>query len=202
METDELQNIWKNIDSEINLKSKDELNLLLITKIRKTINKFLYVISFSIFVCAGLIVFLIITALNRGNDILYQANNLTLASITIIAFVSSLSKLYKMQNNRYNQPLKSWLEERINSLSKELTGRYSKSYLFLIPILYILIVLSIHVYFENKSFIEVLKTEESIIGLIVGAPIGLFFSYFGAIKIRKYYLKNLEYLKELHGLLS
>jgi len=121
--------------------------------------------------------------------------------VAIIALISSLHEWYKMQNNRYNQPLKSWLEERINSLSKELTGRFSKLYLFLIPILYVLITLSIHVYFENKSFIEVLKTEESVVGLIVGAPIGLFVSYFAAKKIRKYYLKNLEYLKELHGLL-
>jgi len=201
METNELQNIWKNIDAEINLKSKDDLNLLFIAKTKRTINKFLYVISVSIFVCVGLIVFLIITALNRKTDVFYQINNLTLCLVAIIALISSLHEWYKMQNNRYNQPLKSWLEERINSLSKELTGRFSKLYLFLIPILYVLITLSIHVYFENKSFIEVLKTEESVVGLIVGAPIGLFVSYFAAKKIRKYHLKNLEYLKELHGLL-
>ncbi|HEY4784924.1 MAG TPA: hypothetical protein VIH57_02695 [Bacteroidales bacterium] len=201
MENNELQNIWKNIDSEINLKSKDELNLLLIAKTKKTINKFLYVISISIFVCIGLIVFLIITALDRKTDIYYQINNLTLCLVAVIALVSSLQGWYKMQNNRYNQPLKSWLEERINSLSKELTGRFSKLYLFLIPILYVLTTLSIRVYFENKPFIEVLKTEESVIGLIVSAPIGLFVSYFSAKKIRKYYLKNLEYLKKLHDLL-
>jgi hypothetical protein len=199
MENNELQNIWKDIDSEINLKSKDELNLLLTAKTKKTINKFLYVIGISIFVCVGLIIFLIITASNRKNDILYQINNLTLCLVTIIALISSLHEWYKMQNTRYNQPLKSWLEERINSITKKLTGRFSKLYLFLIPILYVLITLSIHVYFENKSFIEVLKTEESVIGLIIGAPIGLFVSYLGATKIRKYYLKNLEYLKELLG---
>jgi len=42
METNELQNIWKNIDAEINLKSKDDLNLLFIAKTKRTINKFLY----------------------------------------------------------------------------------------------------------------------------------------------------------------
>jgi hypothetical protein len=201
MENNEIENTWKNIDSEINLKSKDDLNLLLISRTRKTINKFLYVIGFSIFVCAGLIVFLIITSLNRKDDILYLVNNITLCLITIIALISSLSEWYKMQNNRYNQPLKSWLEERINLLSKELTGRYSKLNLFFIPVIYILTLLSIHVYFQNKSFIEVFKSEESIIGLIVGFPIGLFVSYFVANKIRKYYLRNLQYLKELHALL-
>jgi hypothetical protein len=104
-----------------------------------------------------------------------------------------------VQNNKYNQPLKDWLESRINLLSNWLTGRFSRLYLFLIPLLYVLTVLSIHVYFENKSFIEVLNTEESIIGLIVGAPIGLFVSYFGAKKNRNYQLKNLEFLKDLHS---
>jgi hypothetical protein len=94
-------------------------------------------------------------------------------------------------NNKFNQPLKEWLEVRIILLSKWLTGKLSKLYIFLIPVLYALTVLSIHVYFENKTFIEVLKTEESIIGLIVGASIGLFISYYAARKIRKYQLHNL-----------
>lgn len=55
------------------------------------------------------------------------------------------------------------------------------------------------IYFENKSFTEVLKTEESVIGLIVGTPIGLFASYYAARKIWKYQLQNLEFLKDLYG---
>lgn len=62
--------------------------------------------------------------------------------------------------------------------------------------------LSIHVYFENKLFIEVIKTEESIIGLIVGVSIGLFVSYYVAGKIRKHHLINLEFLKNLYDRLS
>ena len=201
MENKEIQNIWKNIDSEINLKSKDELDLLLIRKTKKTMNKFLYVIGFAIFVCTGLIVFLVITALNRRTDVYYLINNITLGLLTIIALGSSLYAWYNLQNNRYNQSLKSWLEDRIKSLTKSLTGRYSKLYLINIPIIYVLVIFSIHVYFENKPFIEVLHTEESVIGLLVGAPIGLFVSYFAARKIRKYHKKNLERLKELHKLL-
>jgi hypothetical protein len=63
----------------------------------------------------------------------------------------------------------------------------------------VLIVLSIHVYFEHKLFLEVLKTEESLIALIVGAPIGIFVSYYAARKIRKYELSNLEFLEDLYG---
>ena len=199
MENNELQKIWKTIDTEINQKTIDELNLLLTLKAKLTINKFLVIMSISILICIGLLIFLAITSLNRQNDLIYLINNVTLGIVTIISLISGLLSWYKIQNNKYNQPLKNWLESRINLLSKWLTGRFSKLYLFLIPLLYVLTVLSIHVYFENKSFIDVLNTEESIIGLIVGAPIGLFVSYFAARKIRKYQLKNLEFLKDLHG---
>jgi hypothetical protein len=202
MENNELQKIWKTIDSEIILKSKDELNLLLTSKARQTINKFLVIVCISTLVCVGLLIYLTITSLNRQHDLIYLINNAILGIVTIIALISGLLSWYKMQNNKYNQPLKNWLEERIKLLSEWLTGRFSRLYLFLIPLLYILTVLSIHVYFENKSFIEVINTEESIISLLVGTPIGLFVSYFGAIKIRKYQLRNLEFLKDLHNRLE
>lgn len=202
MENSELQKIWKNVDSEINQKSKDELNLLLMSKSKQTLNKFLFIIGVSVLVSIGLLIYLAITTLNRSNDLIYLINNITLGNITIISLVSGLWSWYKLQNNKYNQPLKDWLELRIKILTKWLTGKLSRLYLFIIPILYILIVLSIHVYFENKPFIEVLKTEESIIGLIVGAPICLFVSYYAARKIRKFQLQNLEFLKDLRSQLS
>jgi hypothetical protein len=197
MENDELQKIWKNVATEINQKSKDELNLLLTSKARQTINRFLSITIISIIVCAGVLVFVTITSLNRKDDLIYLINNITLGVVTVVSLLSGLFSWYKIQNDRYNLPLKNWLEVRINMLSKGLTGRFSRLYLFLIPFLYVLIVLSIHVYFEHKSFIEVLKTEESIIALAVGAPIGLFVSYFAARKIRRYELHNLGFLKDL-----
>jgi len=62
--------------------------------------------------------------------------------------------------------------------------------------------LSIHVYYEHKTFVEVIKNEESIYGLLIGFILGLFVSYYGANKIRKFQLKNLEFLKKLHGALD
>jgi hypothetical protein len=58
--------------------------------------------------------------------------------------------------------------------------------------------MSIHVYFEKKSFLEVIKAEESIIGLLVATPIGLFVSFFTIWKIRKYQLNKLLFLKDLY----
>lgn len=201
MENNDLQHTWKSMENQLNLKSKEELNDLLSIKIRKTINKFLYVLGFSIIVCSGLILFLTITALNRKEDLLYQLNNLVLGVITIIGLVSSLYSWYRMQNNRYNQTLKKWLEEQISPISKELTGRFRNLYMVLIPLLYTMTVISIHVYYEEKPLLEVLRTEESIYALLVGAPIGLFVAFFGARKTRKFQLKSLEHLKELHNLL-
>jgi hypothetical protein len=201
MENNELKNIWKNIDSEFQVKSNEELNQLLSVKIRKTINKFLYVFGLSIFICSGVIIFLIIATLNRQNDMLYVINNLVLGTIILTALIASLYGWYSFQNNRYNQPLKFWLEERIIPLSRKLEGRRSLYSFVLIPVVYSLMVLSIHVYYENKSFLEVMHNEESVIALLVGAPIGLFISFLASRKIRKYELKSLESLKKLHSLL-
>ncbi|PKO98897.1 MAG: hypothetical protein CVU13_07125 [Bacteroidetes bacterium HGW-Bacteroidetes-8] len=202
MENNELQKIWKNIDSEIDLKTTGQLNQLLDNKIRKTINKFFFILSIDIIVSFGLIVFLIVTALNRQDDIFYLINNSILFLITFSALIISLFSLNKLNRNQCNLSLKDWLEQRINLLSRWLLGKYSKLYIVIIPILLVMINISIHVYYEYKPFVEVMKSEESIIGLIVGFLVGFFVSYFAINKIRKYQIKNLEFLKELHTQLT
>ncbi|HAQ19417.1 MAG TPA: hypothetical protein DCR40_09335 [Prolixibacteraceae bacterium] len=199
METNDVQNIWKNIDSEINLKTTDELHQLLTAKTRKTINKFLMIISIDVLVCVGLIAFLLTTMLNRQGDTIYQVNNSILCIFTLFALIVSVLSWNKLQNNKYNLSLKDWLEQRIKLLIKWLLGRYSKLYILLIPVLLVMINLSIHVYYERKSFTEVMQYEESIYGLTVGFIIGLFVSFIAVQKIRRYQLKNLEFLEEIHS---
>ena len=197
METSEFQNAWKNIDSEINLKSTDELNRILKIKIRKTVNKFLITFFIDIIVCTGLLVFLTITAINRQGDIIYLVNNSLLGLITLSALFTSLFSVKKLQNNKSDVPVKDWLEFRIRLLSGWLLGKYSKLYIVLVPMLIIMINLSIHVYFENKPLTEVMKNVESIFGMIGGFIGALVVSLYGLKKIRMYQLKNLEYLKSL-----
>jgi hypothetical protein len=199
METNDLQNIWKNVDSEISLKSTDELNEILSVKIRKTMNKFLVILSIDVIVCIGLIVFLVITGLNRQNDILYQVNNCVLGTITLTSLIVSLLSWKKIQNNKFNLSVKDWLEQRIKLISGWLLGKYSKLYIAIIPILLMLINLSIHVYYEYKPFVAVMNDGESIYGLITGFVIGLFVSLYAMKKIRKYQIHNLEYLKSLYS---
>lgn len=199
MENLELQKIWKTIDNEINPKSKDELNLLLKSKAKQTLNRFIVIISTSILTSVGLVVFLLVTAIRRQDDLLYLINNATLGFLAIVSLISGVLSWYKIQNNKFSLSLKDWLDERISLISKWLTGKFSKLYLFVIPTLYVLTVLSIHVYFENRSFIDVLNTEESVVGLIIAAPIGLFVSFFTGRKIRRYQLENLNFLRDLYG---
>jgi len=201
MDNIEIESIWKKVDSKISPKSTEELQELLALKIKKTVSKFYYTLCIDITVCIGLIIFLIITALNRPDDNIYQVNNSILCLITILSLSISLSSLIKLQNNKYNLSLSDWLGVRIKLLSSWLLGKYSKLYIVLIPILLIMINLSIHVYYEHKPFVEVLKNEESVYGLIVGFIIGLFVSYFAINKIRKYQINNLEFLKELNSAL-
>ncbi len=130
---------------------------------------------------------------------IYQINNAILCLYTLFALIVSIFSWYKLQNNIYNLSLKDWLEQRIKLLSKWLLGKYSKLYIVIIPVLLVMIILSIHVYYEHKPFIEVMKNEESIVGLIIGFAVGLFVSYLAINKIRRYQLRNLEFLKELYS---
>lgn len=198
MKNNEWQKLWKNTDREIQLKTTKELDLLLTSKTKQTINKYLLIILISILSSLGLILFLIITSLHRLNDPIYLTNNILLGILTLIALVSGMSSWYKLKNNKFNLPLKNWLELRITILSNWLSGKQSKLYMIIIPVLYLLTVLSIHVYFEHKPFLDVLKTGESVVGLIVSLPIGLSVAYFVIRKIRKIQLSNLEFLKDLY----
>jgi hypothetical protein len=202
MENNELQKIWKNADLEIHQKSRVELNLLLTSITRQTLNKFLLIVGFGILSALGLIIFLTVTSLNRQDDTIYLINNITLGIIALISLVSGLMSWYKLQNKDYNLPLRDWLTVMINHLTKLVKGKSNRLYVFILPVIYALTILSIHVYYENKPFMEVLRTEESITGLIVGAPIGLFAAYVAVRKIRRQQAKNLEFLKDLHARLS
>lgn len=77
MENLELQKIWKTIDNEINPKSMDELCLLLKSKAKQTLNKFIVILSTSILTSVGLIIFLLITALKRQDDLIYLTYYMT-----------------------------------------------------------------------------------------------------------------------------
>jgi len=196
MENNDIQNIWKTIGTEIQFKSKEELNQLLANKTRKVLNRYIYNFITSAVICLGFSVFLIVTMVNRWDDPLYRLNNLLLCALVIMALISSVWSIVTLENNKLNLPLKEWLRYKIDILSKWI---YNKTAFFLIPILFVMTSLSIHVYYENKQFVEVVKTNESVIGLLLGFIIGLTVCYVGLIKIRRGHRSNLEHLKSLYN---
>lgn len=197
MENNELQKLWENIDTAMGHVSKSELNRVLRDKVKKTVRKYLYIIGLSVTISAGVIIFLIITALNRPGDELYLLNNMVLGILTLTALVISVKAWIKLQNQNTGQSLKEWLNAQIKQLTEGLTGKHSKLYVITIPVFFILLLLSIHVYFENMLFSEVLRNEESITGMVIAIPIGLFVSYQVHKAIRAYQKKQLEYLYEI-----
>ena len=199
MENNELQRIWKSIDSTINVKSKEELNTMLEKKTRKTMNKFYYFIGIAIVISVGFITFLIITMINRWEDIYYRINNLAICTFTTIALISEIWSLYALRNNKANLPIKEWLEYRIKLLTKDLSRKLDY---YILPFIAVPCILSVSVYYNHNSFLDLFQDEESIYGLIFGLLGCLIVSYITVRKIRKYHLKNLDHLKELHKMLS
>jgi hypothetical protein len=203
MENNELQKIWKSVDSEINQKSKDELNLLLTSKAKQILKEFIVINIIVIPICVGMMVWLIITSINRLDDKVYLANNTLLGIFVLIALFWGIWYWSKFQSNKFSQPTKNWLEERINLLSIWLTRRFRNMEFYLFPLLFILTNLSIHVYYTDLYFTEVFKSdkfwEEDMWSMIIFTPIVLAGGYYGLIKIRKYYMKKLEFLKDLYS---
>ncbi len=203
MENNELQKIWKSADFEINKKSKDELNLLLTSKAKQTLKELIILDIIAIPICVGVVVWLIISSINRIDDKLYLANNILLGIFILIALIYCIWFWAKFQRNKFNLSIKSWLAERINLQSIWLTGRFRKLEFYLFPLIYILTNLSIHVYYTNLYFNDVFVSEkfleEDMWGMIIFTIILLAGGFYGLIKIREYHMKKLEFLKDLYG---
>lgn len=195
MENNDLQNIWKEIDSTIEPKSKNELRDILESKTRKTIGKFYISSVLTFIVTISFFTFLIISVINRWDDVYYRINNLTIGIISIIALVYELFAVRLFQKNQSAYSLKEWIEKSISYMSRELKQRISY---YILPFIAIPSILSINVYFSHDSFLDIFKDEESIYGLIFGYIIGIAVGYFFIFRYRKYQNKNLDYLKELY----
>ena len=134
MEDKDLKDIWKRIDSELDYKSQDEFNQLINSKVKKTINKYIFHFVFSAVTSLGFIAFLIFTMINRWDDLLYRLNNLILGCYTLLALISSIWSIYNLENNRTNLPLKEWLKYKIEILSKWI---FNKTVYYFLPFIFV-----------------------------------------------------------------
>ena len=104
MENNELQAIWKTLDTGGQQRSKEELQLLLRSKARHTMNRFVTETLISILISAGLFVYLIITSINRADDMYYLAINIILLVITLISLVSGYLSWKTLRGSPSDQP--------------------------------------------------------------------------------------------------
>lgn len=199
MENCELQKIWKGLESQLVRVPDQELTLLLVSKARQIMKTYLFIEISSVFVSLGLIVYLLLTAILRWHDPIYVVNNVVLGLITIFALISGMNAVKKLKIKSLDQPLSALLEERVILLSKWLTGKFSKLYLYILPPISLLLILSIHVFFESQSFKEVLNDQESCYGLIMGFLAELVVAYAFVLKIRKKQLIDLDFLKDMYN---
>jgi len=194
MKENNIQSAWQKIDSELQPETNEELNNKLKLKSKKIMNKFLFSTGISGIISAGVIVFLIIATVNRWDDIYYRTINFALGLIILISFGSAISSFVFLLNAPKNIPLKQALTIRKKKISKWLS---SKLLYFILPVICMLLMLSIHVYFEQSHFAEVITTEESFFGLIIGLTVGLTVAWFAMKKIRESQLSHLKHLDEL-----
>lgn len=194
MKENNIQSAWQKIDSEMQPETNEELNNKLKLKSKKIMNKFLFSTGISGIISAGVIVFLVIATVNRWEDIYYRTINFVLGLIILFSFGSAINSFFFLLNAPKNIPLKQALTKRKEKISKWLS---SKLPYFILPVICMLLMLSIHVYFEQNHFAEVITTEESFFGLIIGLTIGLTVAWFAMKKIRKSQLSHLKHLDEL-----
>lgn len=202
METNELKNIWIEIEGTLTPKTKNELKEILLFKTKRILSKFRWFLMTSILLCIGVITFLIIASLEIKNDILYLLNNTVLAVIIItllVYYIKSYKKLYFNVSENYNVYVS--LNNKVQFLSKELKNKFE---IILIPFLGILLILSVNVFYTSRSFIGTFQDEENLWGLIFGFLIGMLIALYFARKISKYQKKELRilqnYLKELESI--
>lgn len=202
METNKVFDTWRKLDSEVKPKTNKEMEQILSEKVKRTMTKFTTLIAVDVICCLGVAAYLIITSVNRIGDFYYLLNNIILGCVVVAAMVVSLWALKKLNEGQSTLSLKEHLEQRINLLSNWLQGKYKWVYFILTPIILLLVLLSIHVYFEKLPLVTVLKSEDSMFGIAFGFLFGLFVAYFVIIRIRKFQLANLKDLKDIHGSLA
>jgi hypothetical protein len=197
MEIDILRTAWNEaVPLERHL-PKEKLADMLDAKVRSVIRRFVVVTGISVLTSIVVLAFLVFAAISRKEDMLYGVNNALLAFITLGSLLSAVYSMVRLNDRENSMSLKEYVEREVKLISGSLYGRYSRVYLIVIPVTFILLLFSINIYFGNRSMAEVLSSEEGISALMAGFVIGLPVSFFVYKRLRRYHIGNLEKLKDL-----
>jgi membrane protein DedA with SNARE-associated domain len=197
MENDELKQLWSGAGVEALSMTKDELKSILGAKIQKSMNRFILITSVAALTSAGVLVFLLITGMERKSDPLYVINNLTLGILTITSLILSLVSWYRLGKADYSFSMSEMIRRKRDMISRSLYSPYRKVKVLVIPLLFVLTVMAINVFYSGMTYAEVLNSEESLAALIAGVVVGLPVSFYVE---RKLYKQQLSYLNELKDL--
>jgi hypothetical protein len=200
METNELKEIWIELDGVLTKSSQAELKDVLITKTRKSLNKFRLFYLADITICFSVIIFLLLTAFQRQGDVLYLINNGTLfifmlyAMIFCLFYIKNLQKTIPGIDNLYEL-----LESQVQLLSKSQNIKYD---FILIPFISTLLMLSINVNFSSGTYIQAFQKEENLWGLVFGFITGTIVGFYSYFKLNNFYKEELTILKNYQNELN
>ncbi|MDR2955312.1 MAG: hypothetical protein LBV43_09545 [Prevotella sp.] len=200
METNDLKYIWKrNIEKQIQSFSKDELDNMLLLRAKKKINKF-YSIKTNVLILVIVILFLAIITVKHPDDILLIINNLFLIISAMTGLGLNLYSYNKIMNYNVVQPLKDWLQYRIEAFIKASKRLYA--YYITFPPFLILANIATSSFFENLSFTEVVSSLAFPVKCLTHIVAGIIAAYFLKKYMQKQYSKTITNLQKLYKEIS
>ncbi len=198
MKDEELRSVWENIGTESDRFTGVELNNILNSKVKKVKGRFYTVLAISAAVSIIVIALLVKASVDRSSDTIYVLNNVLLGIITLISLISAVYSRYKLSSNSFAVSVKESIEKDIEMITRALYGKFRYVHWVVIPVIYVLVLLSINVYFDGRMFMEVLRSGEAVAALTAGLVTGLPVSYFVESRIRRYHKRNLKQLEVLY----
>jgi len=198
MKSDKLKAVWKeytdNLAGNRHL-NKEEIFVILNRSTKNEISKLAQNLIFEMIISVLLIGFLVYTAISRINDYYFLSLCILTIIVTIIVTIIYLKKYIQFNRLKHsNESLFSVLTKIIPAC-----GSYRLTYRTLIIIIpyCVMLMIIIHVFFENKPLKVVLSESESLWGLCAGALVGITTAYFfGKWFIKKFYKVHLNRLKQ------
>ncbi|MBI9036630.1 MAG: hypothetical protein JEY97_00735 [Bacteroidales bacterium] len=195
MEKEEIKNIWKNIDDSSIKINYQEINKILIKKNKKIMKKIQLNLALSIVLSLGMITYLVITSISRFSDYYLLTINSILFVMTLAFLISYLRYFKNIQGfDTTKGNLKETMKDKIHMLRNS-TKRFKYGFV-VVGFYFVLLIISIHVFFENKFFVTVFDETESIWGLLFGVLIGAIVTFTVFRKYLKYYDENILRMEE------
>lgn len=195
MENNEFQHTWGNISSGIKQKKKEELDEILRVKVREIMYSDQAIFAFSIVVGFGFMLFLGAISFFRRNDLYFVINNILLALFIIYFQIRKIRMIIRLNQTKAELSVKDWLKYRIDILSHWL---FDASVYFIMPIGFVLGLLSFNVFMASRPYLEIIQDEKFIFHLFGGFIIGLGAALFSMRMIRIKQISNLNRLKDLY----